>query len=1040
MVRSPASDRAARENLPLSPLANQLYFISLGPLVAKVPSTIIAPMLEKLSTIQLKNSVDNSVPALALRTAIMSLPRPAAGVAPSKEVLESYKAVSRVLIPRLIGPGDRTQVPQTQVRLPAVPEGLLQSDKDLSAEAVDVLIEVVRSFGPLLQPIEVEAMQDAVINILENDRGSSVVQKRAVVAVSILSTHLSQDLLAQTVARMGSVLSKPKTTPVTRKLYISIVGSIARSIPSRFGPHVSTLVPHIFRVLSEKELAQHLEDISDGDDLGLEFNDVREAALIALEAFLSSCPTEMEAFTDDTISSCLRFIKYDPNLAVDDDEDDEMDEDDDEDAMEEDDDLEADGEFDDDDDASWKVRRCAAKALHALISTRGQGKLLHSGVLYNRAGPALVKKFDEREENVRLEIISCVALLVRKTGEDLYPGYLDWSLDNHDDESPNQLPVNRKRRRQSSVVEPVSPVLEKAPATGPFADLVRLTPSIIKASSKHLKGKAIPTKQAIFDLFDDVVKVQRGGLADYLGDIVSPIIEAMKATSSSGFSSSMAATGGNASATPGTLRVASLRLISDVAKTHTSNVLQPYLPQLVAGVVTAVNDRFYKISCDAIRTVEEIVKNITPPRSKLNSSKFKAELQKLFDTVMDRISQPQADAEVRQRAIQALGVLLARTSSAEGSGLISPENRRAASDVLLDRLKNETTRLSAVRAIDNIASFSISPGQLDAGWIQQVATELAGQLRKSHRGLRTSSIHALKHLVISPSCNGQLQPDTIQTLVTALSAVISGNDTFLLAPALVILAQLVAEDSALVVTTSTTDTLCNLLKSSSASVALEQLLALVAEIGKSGTGQPLMMGLLQSVSIEGDPVIVGKVIGTLLVFSGDSAGVTIESFVNELQTSSQRKDDARVSLALAILGEAGLRLGAKSPLKPELFLAQFHDEPDKVSISAAIALGRAGAGNVSQYIPVILDSMKRGGNVQYLLIQSIKEILQQVPTQSINLSKYAEPLWKQLLAASENAENVVVCAECVGRLVIVDPKVFMPELQVRMIGLLGRFP
>ncbi|CRK34646.1 hypothetical protein BN1708_016343, partial [Verticillium longisporum] len=113
------------------------------------------------------------------------------------------------------------------------------------------------------------------------------------------------------------------------------------------------------------------------------------------------------------------------------------------------------------------------------------------------------KRFEEREENVRLEIISCLALLVRKTGEDLYPGSA-WNLDNPDDEAPSQAPINRKRRRQSSVAEPgaASPVLEKAPATGPRADLVRLTPSIVKASNKLLKGKVISTKQAIFSLFD----------------------------------------------------------------------------------------------------------------------------------------------------------------------------------------------------------------------------------------------------------------------------------------------------------------------------------------------------------------------------------------------------------------------------------------------------------------------------------------------------------------------------------------------------------
>lgn len=1007
---------------------------SLGPLVTKIPTTIIAPLLEKLSSIKLKNSVDNAVPSLALRTAIMSLPRPIPGVAPTKDVQEAYNSVSRVLIPRLLGPGDKTRASKTKVQLSTAPEGLLQSDKDLSAEAVDVLIEVVKSFGSMLASIEVEAMQDTVINILEQDRGSSVVKKRAVVAVSILAAYLSDDLLAQLAQRMNSVLSRQSVTPVTRRLYISIMGSVARSVPRRFGPHLHTLAPHVYRALGEEELAQHLEDISGGDDLGPYFNDVREAALISLEAFLSCCPTEMQSFTDDTMQACLRFLKYDPNLAVDEeDEDEDMEEEEEEDAeLDDDDDLDMDGQFDDDDDASWKVRRCAAKALFAFISTRANGQLLDSGVLYQKAAPTLIKKFDEREENVRLEIINCLALLVRKTGEDAYPGTLDWTVDGQEDESPAQLPVNRKRRRQSSVAEPgaASPSLEKFPASGPRADLASITPAIVKASSKHFKGKAISTKQALFRLFDDIVRVQHGGLADYLNDIIVPAIDAIKTTGAAAFASSLAATGGNASATPSTLRVASLKLVSDIAKTHPSNVLQPHLAQIVSGVVAAAGDRFYKISCEAIRTAEDIVKNITPPRSKLSPQKFKSELQKLYDVVMERITQSQADAEVRQRAIQALGVLLARTTAGEGASLIPSERRQASMDVLVDRLKNETTRLAAVRAIDNVAVFTTSSGQLGHAWIQDVATELSAQLRKSHRGLRTSSVQALKHLVQSPACKGEFEDGTVQVVVAALESVISNHDTHLLAPALLIMAQLVEENAKLVVTKSVTESICILLKSSHAAIALEQLLTLVTNIGKSGTGQPLMQGLLQSVSIDGDPVVVGKVIGTLLVFSDGSAGVTVASFTTELSTSTQTKDDARASLALAVLGEAGLRMGASSPLEPQLFLKQFRDEPDKVSLAAAVALGRAGSGNVSQYLPVILNSMQAGGNTQYLLIQSIKEILQQVAAQTMDISRYAEPLWQQLLDASNNPENSVVCAECVGRLVITDPRTFMPQLQV----------
>ncbi|WYZ38533.1 hypothetical protein EsH8_III_000447 [Colletotrichum jinshuiense] len=1010
----------------------------LGPLVMKVPTPIIAPMIEKLSAIKLKNSVDNAVPSLALRAVIMALPKPTPGLPPSKEVHEAYQAISRVLIPRLLGPGGKVQ-PQSSsnnIQLPPVPQGLLKVDKDLSAESVDILIEVVRCFGVMLSPLEVEAMQDAVISLLENEKTSSVVKKRAVVAISILAVHLSDDLLNQMVQRMANDLGKSDISSVTRRLYISITGSLARSIPTRFGSYLSTLVPFILQALSDGELDKHLEEISDGDDVGLEFNEVRESSLVALESFLAACPTEMRPFTDDTIKACLRYLKYDPNYAMgDDDEDMEVDDDDDE--MDADDEFEDDAGFDDDDDASWKVRRCAAKALHTLISTRGSGDLLENGVLYSQAGPMLVKRFDEREENVRLEVISCLSLLVRKTGEGLYP--TDLSLDDQESEAPSLIPVSRKRRRQSSgggsmsaphaATGLTSPTLERIPSTGPRADLARFTPTIVKASTKLLSGKVIPTKQAIINLLDDIITVQRGGLSDYFNDAIGPIIESIKPTGASALASSLAASGGNASATPSTLRVAALKLTSDIAKTHSSSLLQPYLTKIVAGVIAAANDRFYKISSEAIGTIEELVKAITPPRSKMTAQKFKGELQKLFDTIMDRITATDADAEVKQRGIHALGVLLSRTSGADGVGLIPAEKRQAALTALLDRLKNETTRLAAVRAVDNVAAFSTSSGQLETAWIREVALELSGQLRKANRALRGSSVLALKHLVVSPTSKGQLDAETIQGLVSALVPVISNNDTHLLAPALLILASLVEEDASIVVTQSMTATICSLLKSSYASIVLDQILILVTKVGESGASQPLMQGLLKDVSIEGDPVVVGKVIGALLVASGSSAGVTVESFISELQTSSKNNDDARLSLALAVLGEAGLRLGANSPLKPELFLQQFHDEPDKVSISAAVALGRAGSGNVPEYLPVILDTMQKGGNTQYLLIQSIKEILQQVTVLSTEVAKFAAPIWQHLLSASSIPDNRVVCAECVGRLTIIDSQTFMPQLQ-----------
>lgn len=998
-------------------------------------------MIEKLSGLKLKNSVDNAVPSLALRSVIIALPRPTPGIPTTPEIKESYQAVSRVLIPRLIGPGPKTQVPKnSSIILPPVPEGLLQNENDLNAEAIDVLIEVVRCFGPMLQQVEVEAMQEVVIQVLESEKGSSVVKKRAVVAISMLAVYLNEQHLEDVVNRITANLSQQKNS-VMRRLYISILGSMARSIPARFGPHLAKAAPLILQALSDEELQAHLERLSDGDDLGQDFNEVREAALVSLEAFLASCPQEMRFFTEDAITCSLRFLKYDPNYSMDDDDD--MDLDEEEEDADEDDEFDADDGFeDDDDDASWKVRRCAAKTLYTLISTRGSGDLLDNGVLYNKAAPLLVKRIDEREENVRLEIISALSLLVRKTGEGLDTP--DLALDDYEPESEYRMPISRKRRRQSSggsgsVAQfmsgggPASPVLSKIPTSGPRADLARLTPAIVKAITKQLKGKTISAKQAVISLLDDIVSVQHGGLAEYLDEVVGPIIEAVKSAGTSSISASLGSTGGPSSATPSTLRVKALKLISDITKTHTSKILQPYLSKIVTGVTSAVHDRFYKISSEAIRTCEELIKTITPPRSRNAEGKYKDEFNKLYTVILDRASANDADAEVRQRSIHALGVLISRTSGPEGASMIPADKRHAALSVLQERLKNETTRLAAVRAVDNVSAYAKSPGQLDKAWIQDVALELAAQLRKSNRSLRGSSIMALKHVVLSNAAKDLLEGSTIEGIVSALMPVISNSDTHLLGPTLLILARVVPQRPDIVVTPDMITSFCNLLKSHYANIVLEQLLVLVSAIGECGAGQTLMQGLLKDVSVSGDPAVVGKVIGTLLVAGRKSVGVKLDSFVSELQTSAKTSDDARVSLALAVLGEAGMRLGSKSPLKPRLFLEQFHAEPDKVSLSASIALGRAGSGNVPEFLPVIIEAMQKGGNVQYLLIQSIKEILQLISTKSAGLRDYAPAIWDELLKASDNADNKVVCAECAGRLVILDPNVFMPRLQVRRV-------
>ncbi|KAK6072765.1 TATA-binding protein interacting [Seiridium cupressi] len=1011
----------------------------IGPLISKVPITVVAPALEKLSMLKIKNSVDNSLPSLALRNAISALPKPVRGVAPGRDVIETYNIVSRVLIPRILGyslPGSGRGSNQVDT------QGLLDEKIELTSEAVDVLIEVVLNYGSLLQPLEVEKLQDVVVKVLERPTASGPVKKRAVVALAILGPYLSDDVLGAFIVKITNALGQKKLSPIMRKLYITILGSMARSIPFQLGEHLPTFLPFILTALGQSELQAQLDAVSEGDDQAMiEFNEVREASLITLEALLASCGTQMRPHTDEVISSCLRYLKYDPNYAVDEDEymeDEEEEEEEDADEDDEDDEYEDDAGFDDDDDASWKVRRSAAKALYTLISTRSSD-LLDKGTLYSQVAPQLVRRFDEREESVRLEVIATMALLIRKTGE----GVIRSISSDEQAELLQSLPESRKRRRQDSgglaltnkapylgATGLTSPTREEVPPTGPRADLSQLTPRIVKISTKMLKGKQIPTKQAIVNLLDDLISLQNGGLSEYFDQVMQPVIDVTKGSAGSAGSASSTLSGGASSATATTLRVAVLIFISDIARTHSSNLFQPYLSKIAAGVVTAVQDRFYKISSEAIRTAEELVKAITPPRALRTSQKYKPELLKLYDIIVDRAASNDADTEVRQKAIQALGTLLSRTSTGEGATLLPPDKRQGGLNLLLDRLRNETTRLYAVRAIDNVAAHSTTAGSLEPDWVQPVALELCGQLRKTNRALRGASIQALQHLIMSPAAKGNLQDDTTHGIVKAISPVIAANDSHLLSPALHVLAHLVEVSPDLISTPDLIDNVCGLLRTVVTESTLNALLALAVSVGKGGQSQRLMQGVL-AVGVGGDSRAVGKVAGTLFVASDGKAGITIDSFIAELNAASKKSppDDLRQCLALYILAEIGLRLGSKSPIAPDLFLQQFREEPDKVSLAAASALGRAGAGNVAVFLPIILNNAKKTGSQQYLLLQSIRQILSLVVDSSVDISPYEAEIWELLFTASQHEDNKATCAEAIGSMAIISPKTYIPKLQ-----------
>ena len=70
----------------------------------------------------------------------------------------------------------------------------------------------------------------------------------------------------------------------------------------------------------------------------------------------------------------------------------------------------SDDDYTDDDDVSWKVRRAASKCLVAVLDNYAD--MLPT--LYRSACPALVGRFKEREENVKMDIFNAFIVLVHQ--------------------------------------------------------------------------------------------------------------------------------------------------------------------------------------------------------------------------------------------------------------------------------------------------------------------------------------------------------------------------------------------------------------------------------------------------------------------------------------------------------------------------------------------------------------------------------------------------------------------------------------------------
>eukprot|EP01018_Ginkgo_biloba_P019172 Gb_04165 [translate_table: standard] len=668
---------------------------------------------------------------------------------------------------------------------------------------------------------------------------------------------------------------------------------------------------------------------------------------------------------------------------------DNMEEDTDNDTYEEEEDEESANEYSDDEDISWKVRRAAAKCLSAVINSRSE--MLSK--LYTEACPRLIERFKEREENVKMDVFNAFIELLRQTGN-------------------------------------VTKGVGDPEISSPLWMLKQEVPKLVKSLNRQLREKSVKTKVGAFSVLKELVVVLPNCLAEHIGSLVPGIEKALDDTSSNS-----------------NLKIEALIFTRLVMASHSPSVFHPYIKALSGPVLSAASDRYYKVSAEALRVCGELVRAIRPKFETPSVFDFKPYVHPIYNAILTRLANQDQDQEVKECAISCMGLVI----STFGDNLQG--ELQTCLPVLVDRMGNEITRLTAVKAFAVIAG---SPLKIDLSCVLvHVFAELTTFLRKANRALRQASLGTLNCLVVA--YGDKISSSTYEAIITELSSLISDADLHMTALALELCCTMMVDKKrhrnvgAAVRDKVLPQALVLVRSSLLQGQALQALQSFFAALVQSANTSfdALLDALLSSAKPSPQSgglakqalYSIAQCAAVLCLAAGDKkCASTVEMLMNILRDSSSA-NSARQHLALLCLGEIGRRKDLSQHANIEgIVIESFQSPFEEIKSAASYALGNIAVGNLSKYLPFILSQIDNQQKKQYLLLHSLKEVIArqsadeagQVHLQDANVDKILKLLFNHCESEEEGVRNVV--AECLGKIALIEPEKLVPELKERTVS------
>ncbi|URE47190.1 Cullin-associated NEDD8-dissociated [Musa troglodytarum] len=888
---------------------------------------------------------------------------------------DQHRDIASIALKTIVSEVNTTSVAQRILASfgPQLIEGITNPGKstEIKCECLDILGDMLQRFGNLMTKDAHEELLSALLSQLGSNQAS--VRKKSILCIASLASSLSDDLLAKATFEVVQLLKSKNIKPELTRTNIQMIGALSRSVGYRFGPHLGDSVPL---------LINYCMTASESDE------ELREYSLQALESFLLRCPRDISPYCDDILNLTMEYLSYDPNFT------DNMEEDTDDEGDDEEEDDESANEYTDDEDASWKVRRAAAKCLQAIIMSRPEMliKLYYEAC---EACPKLIERFKEREENVKMDVFNTFIELLRQTGN----------------VTKGQVDIDESRQ----VVIPFPRWL-----------LNQEVPKIVKSVNRQLREKSVKTKVGAFSVLKELVVVLPNCLAEHIGSLVSGIEKALSDKSSTS-----------------NLKIEALVFTRLVMASHSPSVFHPYIKALSSPVLSAVGERYYKVTAEALRVCGELVR-VLRPNFETSTLDFKPYINPIYNAILARLANQDQDQEVKECAISCISLVI----STFGDNL--QRDLPACLPILVDRMGNEITRLTAVKAFAVIAN---SPLRIDLSCVlEQVVSELTAFLRKANRALRQATLGTLNSLVVA--YGGQITSSAYEVIIVELSTLISEADLHMTALALELCCTMMtdrisSQSVGLTVRHKVLPQALILIRSSllqgQALQALQRFFAslvhsantsfdaLLDSLLSSAKPSPQSGGLAKQALYS-----IAQCVAVLCLAAGDQKCASTVEMLKGILKDDSSMNSAKQHLALLCLGEIGRRKDLSMHVHIENIVIESFQSPfEEIKSAASYALGNIAVGNLSKYLPFILDQIDNQQKKQYLLLHSLKEVIArhsidqtgQSEFQESNVEKILNLLFNHCESDEEGVRNVV--AECLGKIALIEPKKLVPALKER---------